>query len=83
MTAAGDVLVGADGTSSNVRKQYLPHAQIVDTGIVGAACRLPISCDRRRHLPDLIWVLISSRAVYGDADPKTVDGESISRLARC
>ena len=40
-TASGDVLVGADETGSNVRKPYLPHAQIVDTGIVGAACRLP------------------------------------------
>ena len=118
-TATGDVLVGADGTGSNVRKQYLPQARIVDTGIVGAACRLPISRDRRRHLPEhlltrltsilppkgtymiitqsiyrpgakyidpmgdhLIWVLISSRAAYGDADPKTMEGESISRLAR-
>jgi len=117
-TGVGDLLVGADGTGSNVRKQYLPHAQIVDTRIVGAACRLPISRDRRRHLPEhlltrltsvlppkgtymivtqsiyrsgakcmdpmgdhLIWVLISSRAAYGDADPKTMDGESISRLA--
>ena len=116
-TAAGDVLVG-HGTGSNVRKQYLPHAQIVDTGIVGAACRLPISCDSRRYLPDLlltrltsilphkgtymivtqsiyrrgakymdpmgdhlIWVLISSRAAYGDTDPKMMDGESISGLA--
>src|SRR5262249_5604352 len=117
-TGVGDLLVGADGTGSNVRKQYLPHAQIVDTRIVGAACRLPISRDRRRHLPEhlltrltsvlppkgtymivtqsiyrsgakymdpmgdhLIWVLISSRAAYGDADPKTMDGESISRFA--
>jgi 2-polyprenyl-6-methoxyphenol hydroxylase-like FAD-dependent oxidoreductase len=37
-TAVGDVLVGADGTDSKIREQYLPHAQIVDTGIVGAAC---------------------------------------------
>jgi 2-polyprenyl-6-methoxyphenol hydroxylase-like FAD-dependent oxidoreductase len=118
-TASGDVLVGADGTGSNVRKRYLPHAQIVDTGIVGAACRLPINDDRRRRLPEhlvtrltsvlppkdtymivtqsiyrpgakymdpmgdhLIWVLISSRAAYGDADPNTMDGESISRLAQ-
>jgi 2-polyprenyl-6-methoxyphenol hydroxylase-like FAD-dependent oxidoreductase len=117
-TAAGHVLVGADGTGSNVRKQYLPHAQIVDTGIVGAACRLPISRDRRGRLPEhlltrltsilppngtymivtqsiyrseakymdpmgdhLIWVLVSSRAPYGDADPKAMDGESIRRLA--
>src|SRR5262249_29319416 len=29
----------------------------------------------------LIWVLVSSRAAYGNDDPKTLDGESISRLA--
>jgi 2-polyprenyl-6-methoxyphenol hydroxylase-like FAD-dependent oxidoreductase len=40
-SVAADVLVGADGTGSKVRKQYLPRAQIADTGIVGAACRLP------------------------------------------
>jgi 2-polyprenyl-6-methoxyphenol hydroxylase-like FAD-dependent oxidoreductase len=117
-TAVGDVLVGADGTGSSVRDQYLPHAQIADTGIVGAACRLPISGNNRKSLPEhlltcltsvvplkgtymivtqsiyrpgakykdsigdhLIWVLISSRAAYGDADPKTMDGELIHRLA--
>ncbi len=117
-TAAVDVLVGADGTGSNVRKQHLPHAQIVDTGVVGAACRLPINFDTASHMPEhlrtqltsvmplrgtymivtqsihrsgaeyvdpigdhLIWVLISSRTAYGDADPKTMDGESIGRLA--
>jgi 2-polyprenyl-6-methoxyphenol hydroxylase-like FAD-dependent oxidoreductase len=117
-TAAGDILIGADGTGSNVRKQYLPHAQVVDTGIVGAACRLPISRARLRRLPEhlltrltsvlppngtymivtqsiyrsgakymdplgdhLIWVLVSSRAAYGDADPKGMDGETIRRLA--
>src|SRR5262245_7327363 len=41
-SAIGDVLVGAAGTGSKVRKQYLPQAQVVDTGVVGAACRLPI-----------------------------------------
>jgi hypothetical protein len=29
----------------------------------------------------LIWVFISSRAAYGNTDPKTMDGESIKRLA--
>jgi 2-polyprenyl-6-methoxyphenol hydroxylase-like FAD-dependent oxidoreductase len=51
-TAVGNVLVGADGTGSEVRKQYLPQAQIVDTGIVGAASRLPITQDSGRHLPE-------------------------------
>ncbi|MGS2805487.1 FAD-dependent oxidoreductase [Nocardia sp. MW-W600-9] len=33
-TEVGDVLVGADGGTSRVRAQYLPHAERVDTGIV-------------------------------------------------
>jgi len=117
-SAVGDVLVGADGTGSNARKQYLPHVRIVDTGIVGAACRLSIGPDIRGRLPEhlltrltsvlppkstymivtqsihgsnakyidpigdhLIWVFISSRAAYGNTDPKTMDGGSIKRLA--
>ena len=30
--ADADVLVGADGVNSVVRRQYLPHAEVVDTG---------------------------------------------------
>jgi 2-polyprenyl-6-methoxyphenol hydroxylase-like FAD-dependent oxidoreductase len=60
--AVGDVLVGADGTGSNVRKQYLPHAQIVDTGIVGAACRIPIGHVERSHLPEHLLTRLTSVA---------------------
>ncbi|MCZ1019967.1 FAD-dependent oxidoreductase [Streptomyces noursei] len=31
--AGGDVLVAADGVNSPVRRQYLPHARVVDTGL--------------------------------------------------
>jgi 2-polyprenyl-6-methoxyphenol hydroxylase-like FAD-dependent oxidoreductase len=31
-SANGDVLVGADGTGSKVRAQYLPQAKLIDTG---------------------------------------------------
>ncbi|WP_182874929.1 FAD-dependent oxidoreductase [Microbispora sp. H10670] len=32
-TAGGEVLVGADGVNSTVRRQYLPHARVVGTGL--------------------------------------------------
>ena len=36
-TASGDVLVGADGSASPIRKQLLPDARVVDTGVGGIA----------------------------------------------
>ena len=31
--ASGDVLVAADGVSSRIRQQFLPHTQVLDTGM--------------------------------------------------
>lgn len=39
-TETCDVLVGADGLNSRVRAQYLPHAEVVDTGVVAIAGKL-------------------------------------------
>ena len=47
----GDVLVGADGAQSKVRKQYLPHAKIVDTGITTIAAKLPLTPENEALLP--------------------------------
>ena len=34
-SAEADLVVAADGVNSAVRKQYLPHAEPIDTGVVG------------------------------------------------
>jgi salicylate hydroxylase len=53
-TAEGDVLVAADGGGSRVRRQYLPHAERVDTGIVGIAGKVFLDDDSRRLIaPEL------------------------------
>jgi 2-polyprenyl-6-methoxyphenol hydroxylase-like FAD-dependent oxidoreductase len=50
-TATGDLLIGADGANSRVRKQLLPHADRVRTGIVGVAGKLPLTDETRAWLP--------------------------------
>ncbi|WP_112275459.1 FAD-dependent oxidoreductase [Lentzea terrae] len=47
----GDVLVGADGAQSKVRKQYLPHAKVVDSGITTIAAKLPLTPENAKLLP--------------------------------
>jgi 2-polyprenyl-6-methoxyphenol hydroxylase-like FAD-dependent oxidoreductase len=49
--ATGDVLVGADGASSPVRRQYLPHAELVDAGIVAIGGKVPVTGETRALLP--------------------------------
>lgn len=42
-TATGDVLVGADGTGSRVRRQLLPQARLEDTGLWGVTGKIPLT----------------------------------------
>jgi 2-polyprenyl-6-methoxyphenol hydroxylase-like FAD-dependent oxidoreductase len=42
-TAQADLLVAADGLHSRVRKQYLPDAEPIDTGIVGVGGTIPLT----------------------------------------
>ena len=50
----GDVLVAADGGGSRVRRQFLPHAERIDTGIVGIAGKVFLDGGNRERLaPEL------------------------------
>jgi 2-polyprenyl-6-methoxyphenol hydroxylase-like FAD-dependent oxidoreductase len=42
-TDTGDVLVGADGVNSAVRRQYLPHARVVGTGLCQLYGKIPLA----------------------------------------
>lgn len=49
-TAIGDVLVGADGATSRVRAQLLPHAERVDTGIACIGGKYMLTPEGRARL---------------------------------
>lgn len=42
-SATADLLVGADGTHSAVRRQYLPHAEVRDAGTINIATKIPLT----------------------------------------
>lgn len=54
-TATGDVLVGADGGNSRVRRQYLPHAERIDTGVTGIQGKVWLSHEIRALVPVRLW----------------------------
>jgi 2-polyprenyl-6-methoxyphenol hydroxylase-like FAD-dependent oxidoreductase len=50
-SATADVLVGADGARSRVRKQLLPHARRIDTPAIGVGGKLLLTEQTRAWLP--------------------------------
>ena len=54
-TATGDVLIGADGAGSRVRKQRLPHARHEDTGIVSIGGKLAMTAQSRALLSEKMF----------------------------
>jgi 2-polyprenyl-6-methoxyphenol hydroxylase-like FAD-dependent oxidoreductase len=42
-SADADILVAADGVNSRVRKQYLPMADPLDTGVIGIGGKVPLT----------------------------------------
>jgi 2-polyprenyl-6-methoxyphenol hydroxylase-like FAD-dependent oxidoreductase len=57
--AIGDVLVGADGAGSRLRKQRLPHAQMEETGILSIGGKLPLTAESRALISDKVFNGIS------------------------
>ena len=58
-SATGDLLVGADGASSRVCRQYLPQVRQEDTGIIAIAGKLPITEESASLLPRRVFQGIS------------------------
>ena len=54
-SATGTLLVGADGASSRVRQQLLPHARRVETGIEIVTGKFALSDGVRGRTPAAIW----------------------------
>ena len=54
---SGDVLIGADGAGSRVRKQRLPHARHEKTGILSLGGKLPMTPESK--------ALLSEKMFYG------------------
>lgn len=48
----GDLLVGADGAGSPVRRQYLPHATHTETGLVGIGGKTLLTARTEALLPE-------------------------------
>jgi 2-polyprenyl-6-methoxyphenol hydroxylase-like FAD-dependent oxidoreductase len=52
-SAEGDLLVAADGASSRVRRQFLPDAALIDTGVVAIGGKVFLDQHRDRIAPEL------------------------------
>jgi 2-polyprenyl-6-methoxyphenol hydroxylase-like FAD-dependent oxidoreductase len=67
-SAAGDILVAADGGGSRVRRQLLPQAERIDTGVVGIAGRVFLDDTSRARLAPLLLdglTLVAARGGLG------------------
>ncbi|WP_248925809.1 FAD-dependent oxidoreductase [Paenibacillus hamazuiensis] len=67
-SASGNLLVGADGSNSPVRKQLLPHAKLEETGIISIGGKLPITEETKSLLTHKVFngiTMIMAPKAYG------------------
>jgi 2-polyprenyl-6-methoxyphenol hydroxylase-like FAD-dependent oxidoreductase len=57
--AVGDVLIGAEGAGSRLRKQRLPHARMEETGIQSLGGKVPITEESKALLSNKVFNGIS------------------------
>jgi salicylate hydroxylase len=65
--ATGDILVAADGGGSRVRRQMLPQAERIDTGVIGIAGKVFLDAETRARIaPQLLdgMALVSAKGGY-------------------
>ncbi|HEY1621165.1 MAG TPA: FAD-dependent monooxygenase [Streptosporangiaceae bacterium] len=86
--ADGDLLVGADGIGSAVRRQLLPRAGVLDTGMRAVYGRAELDTELRALLPDSLFggtsaVLGPQRhtMALGTFEPCHRPGEAAARIA--
>jgi 2-polyprenyl-6-methoxyphenol hydroxylase-like FAD-dependent oxidoreductase len=88
--AEGDVLVGADGVNSVVRRTLLPEAEVVDTGVrgLGIFMRTPLTPEIHDALPPILldgFVIAADRRgvtlAMGGMDPRRATDEAAAELA--
>lgn len=89
-TARGDVLVGADGIRSAVRRQRLPGTTVIDTGVrgLGVYGRTPLTPELLEQLPPHLFdgVIIAadrkgSRLLIAVYRPRQRPGEAAAAIA--
>ena len=65
--AVGNLLVGAEGSNSPTRRQYLPDAVMKETGLYGITAKLPLTEETRKLLiPKILRGVTMINAPHGD-----------------
>ncbi|AXE86071.1 NAD(P)/FAD-dependent oxidoreductase [Streptomyces sp. Go-475] len=84
----GDVLVGADGINSVVRRQLLPDVAVVDTGMRGLYSIAPLTDDLAARLPEALFDGFAiatgpngAMFAYGVYRPRRPVAEAVAELA--